>query len=243
MADMIPSLTPMASLRFDLVERLIADVASRSILEIGCGQGAVGVRLAAQADYVGVEPDEQSFAVARERIAAGKVIMGDHTCVPAGSLYDVVCAFEVLEHIEHDADALADWIRFVRPGGHIVLSVPAWPSRFSPMDTLVGHFRRYSPDDMRDLLYRTGLVDGRVLLYGWPLGYALEFTRQRISRRKADRSTETTVADRTAGSGRLLQPSAFLGPALRVGTLPFRRLQRFAPHHGTGIVAVATRPR
>ena len=46
--------------------------------------------------------------------AGGAVLHGDHTAVPAGSSYDLVCAFEVLEHIEDDAAALADWVR-LRP--------------------------------------------------------------------------------------------------------------------------------
>jgi len=45
-------------------------------------------------------------------------------------IYDMVCAFEVLEHLKRDEAALRDWITLVRPGGHLVLSVPAGPERF-----------------------------------------------------------------------------------------------------------------
>jgi hypothetical protein len=94
---------------------------------------------------------------------------------------------------------------------------------------------------MSGLLRRVGLINERVLLYGWPLGYLLEFTRERVARRKVN-AEKLTVAERTAGSGRLFQPSLMLGPAVRTGTLPFRYLQRIAPTHGTGIVAVAAVP-
>ena len=46
-------------LRFDVVSRVVDDLAPRTVLEVGCGQGAVGARLATRATYVGVEPDAQ----------------------------------------------------------------------------------------------------------------------------------------------------------------------------------------
>lgn len=237
-------LSPMASLRFDLVERIFAELAPRTIVELGCGQGAVGTRLAAGARYTGVEPDHESCEVARSRLAGttGQIIAGDHTCLPSDAVYDVVCAFEVLEHIEHDEKALTDWVTLIRPGGHLVLSVPAWPSRFGPMDVAVGHFRRYSPDGLTNVLRGAGLTDVRVLLYGWPLGYGLEFARERLARQRASHTQAMTVAERTACSGRLFQPTAMLGPVVRTATLPFRYVQRLAPTRGTGIVAVAARP-
>lgn len=243
MADTAAPLTPMATLRFDLINRVLADISPDTILELGCGQGAAGARLTDRARYVGVEPDPQSCAVAQRRLAGrGEVLAGDHTSVPAGSVYDLVCAFEVLEHIEHDEKVLAEWVELVRPGGHLLLSVPAWPGRFGPMDTAVGHFRRYSPADLTGVLERAGLTEVRVMLYGWPLGYMLEFTRERVARRRSHTTEEQSVAERTAGSGRLFQPSAMIGRAVRAGTLPFVYLQRLVPDHGTGIVAVASRP-
>lgn len=243
MSTTVP-LTPMGSLRYDLVQRVITGLAPKTILEFGCGQGAVGARLAARTEYLGIEPDAESCAVARQRLASatGRVVHGDHTNLPVGSQYDLVCAFEVLEHIEHDEKVLAEWTEFIRPGGHIVLSVPAWPSRFGPMDTAVGHFRRYSPRDMAGVLERAGLLDVSIRLYGWPAGYVLEFVRERVARNRRARAENATVAERTAGSGRLFQPRAALGPVVRASTLPFCYLQRLVPNHGTGIVATARRP-
>jgi 16S rRNA A1518/A1519 N6-dimethyltransferase RsmA/KsgA/DIM1 with predicted DNA glycosylase/AP lyase activity len=82
----LPPLTMMAWLRYDLVERLLDGLGPiTSILEIGCGQGAVGVRLAHRAPYLGVEPDEASYAVAAGRAAqlAGRarVLHGDSSLI------------------------------------------------------------------------------------------------------------------------------------------------------------------
>lgn len=241
---MAPPLTPMANLRWHVVKRALAEIRPATILEIGCGQGSAGARLAAMAPtYLGVEPDERSSSVARSRVEplGGTVITGDHTAVPAGTTYDLVCAFEVLEHIEDDKAALHDWAEFVRPGGHLLLSVPAWQDRFGPMDELVGHFRRYSPAELRDRLSNAALEPTHVQLYGWPLGYALEAVRNRIAKRRGTASEDASVEARTAGSGRLLQPKALVGGAVRVATVPFQQAQRLVPKRGTGIVAVAVR--
>jgi SAM-dependent methyltransferase len=242
----LPPLAPRAWLRWDLVDRLVTELRPATVLEIGCGQGSMGVRLAGRADYLAVEPDPGSYAVAASRVAAcgGSVLPTDHTGVPAGSTYDLVCAFEVLEHLEDDRAALAEWVPFVRPGGHLILSVPAFQRRFGPMDTRVGHYRRYEPDQLAELLVAAGLTDPRVDVYGWPLGYALEVVRNRMdARHLAAGGAAPSFEERTAASGRHQQPGrAAVGRGIEVATLPFRYLQRLAPTRGTGLVATATRP-
>ncbi len=242
----MPPLTLYGSLRWDVVAPLLPTTPSR-VLEIGCGQGAVGVRLAAGGhDWTGVELDQASAEAARQRLqaagAAGRVVHGDLDDVRDAPPFDVVCAFEVLEHIDDDAGALAAWIDRLRPGGLLVLSTPAWQARFGPMDEAVGHFRRYDPPAMRALLHDAGLVGTGVRLYGMPLGYALEAVRNGVARRRLLREAGT-VEDRTARSGRLFQPStALAGRATRAATWPFRLVQRAFPGTGTGLVAWGRRP-
>jgi SAM-dependent methyltransferase len=243
----VPPLAIRAWLRYDVVSRAIERLQPRRVLEIGCGQGAFGARLAGRLDYLGVEPDESSYAVAAARIEprGGTVINGSHDAVPPGATFDAVFAFEVLEHIDDDKGALADWVPFLRPGGHLIMSVPAFQDRFGPMDIHAGHFRRYSPDDLRDRLTEAGLVVDDITVYAWPLGYALEAVRNRIDAKKlaTAQANGTSIEELTAASGRTFQPSKrFAGIAVQAATLPFRYLQRARPHSGTGLVAVAARP-
>jgi SAM-dependent methyltransferase len=243
-----PSLPPLslnAWLRWDVVQRLLPP-AGIDVLEIGCGQGGFGVRLAQRYRYVGLEPDVPSFEVAHRRLeghGTGEVRNGDLSALGSGERFDLVCAFEVLEHIEDDRAALKDWADWLRPGGWILLSTPAQQGRFGPFDEIVGHYRRYDSADMHSLLSETGLVDTTVVHFGAPLGYALETARNVVGRRRQQRVTGSSMADRTGGSGRLLQPSSAASALVtRAGTAPFRAIQRAFPHRGTGLVARGRKP-
>jgi SAM-dependent methyltransferase len=233
-----PPLTPMARMRYDHIRRLLPAEA-RTALEIGCGEGGLGFRLAQHYRYVGIEPDETSCATARARIGpVGEVRCGDISAV-AGECFDIVCAFEVLEHIEDDRAALTEWRAHLNPGGHLLLSVPAFASRFSVRDEAVGHYRRYEPADLRALLQDVGFTDIKVVLYGAPLGYLLEGVRNHLAKRGTPSGSRE---QKTAASGRFLQPSGALSAGVTVvGTAPFTLVQRAFPRHGVGIVASARR--
>jgi SAM-dependent methyltransferase len=240
--DEVAPLTPNAWLRFDVIERLLP-AGVTDVLEVGCGQGALGVRLAARYQYVGVEPDSSSCEVARGRMAAAG--LGEVRNVTVADLgderFDLVCAFEVLEHIEDDSAALRDWATRLRPGGWLLLSVPAHQHRYGPADELVGHFRRYDPSAMITLLTECGFTDSTIRMYGMPLGYLLEAGRNSVGRRRLAGVATKSVAERTAGSGRLLQPSSggLRGTATRWATAPFRMAQRAFPATGPGLVVRA----
>ena len=234
-------LAPNAWLRYELVKDMFPPGIS-DVLEVGCGQGALGVRLAQRYNYLGVEPDQASWAVASQRIsAAGRGEVRNVSVQDLGDeRFDLVCAFEVLEHIDDDAAALKEWAARLRAPGWLLLSVPAHQDRYGPFDEMVGHFRRYDPAAMTALLAGCGFAGIQVRQYGFPLGYLLEAGRNLIARRRLTATAATSVADRTAGSGRLLQPSGGPGAAAaRWGTAPFRVVQRPFPNTGTGLLALA----
>jgi SAM-dependent methyltransferase len=156
------------------------------------------------------------------------------------SQFDLICAFEVLEHIEDDAAALKEWAGRLRANGWLLLSVPAHQRRYGPADELVGHFRRYDPGAMTALLASSGFTQIQMRQYGFPLGYLLEAGRNLIGRRRLATAGAMPAAERTAGSGRLLQPSGGLrSAATRWGTAPFRVVQQAFPNTGTGLVVLA----
>jgi glycosyltransferase involved in cell wall biosynthesis/SAM-dependent methyltransferase len=240
----VAPLTPNAWLRYDVISRLLPSGIT-DVLEVGCGQGSLGARLAQRYRYVGVEPDQISWQVATRRVRAtgGGEVRNISFSDLGEERFDLVCAFEVLEHIEDDAMTLKEWATRLRPGGWLMLSVPAHQRRFAPADQMAGHFRRYDPEGMAALLTSCGFTDIRIREYGFPLGYLLEAARNQIARRRLAASPGQSLAERTAGSGRLLQPSGgAIGAVNRWGTAPFRVVQRAFPNTGTGLVVLARLP-
>lgn len=242
-----PPLPPNAALRWDRVSRLLPADAT-NVLEIGCGQGAVAVRLARRYHYVGVDVDESSVRATQQRLAdaalSGDVLLGDAADVlPDSRTFDLVCAFEVLEHLEDDQDALRRWSARLRPGGMLLVSVPAWQSRYSIWDELAGHFRRYDVDVLTDRLAGAGL-DARSIAYGWPLSYALEAIRDAVAHRRGVDSAGGSFQTRTEASGRLFsQPKGgVLSRVVQAGLVPFALLQRCTTKHGPNLLGIGRKP-
>jgi SAM-dependent methyltransferase len=236
----LPPLSLHAWLRYDTIRKLLPDGVER-VLEVGAGQGSVGALLAGRYDYLGLEPDAASFAVAARRVGPEHLVQDDAESFVAAEPFDLVCAFEVLEHLEDDVDALRRWQRFLRPGGWVLVSVPAGRERMGAADRRAGHLRRYDRADLVRTLERAGLVEPEIVVYGFPLGYALEAVRNVVARR--DLSRDATTPERTAASGRWLQPPEWSAHATHVAAAPFRLAQRpFAESSlGTGLVARARR--
>ena len=113
-----PPLTLAGWLRHDSIRRLLRDVERLdTVLEIGAGEGALGVRLASAYDYVGVEPDPAARSRAAARLSErgrGAVVGGLDELGPERR-FDLVCAFEVLEHIADEQAALAEWGKRLGP--------------------------------------------------------------------------------------------------------------------------------
>jgi SAM-dependent methyltransferase len=234
----LPPLSLHAWLRFDTIERLLPRDA-RTLLEIGAGQGSAGALLARRYTYVGLEPDTVSYKTAVRRVGdAGVVVDETAEAFSSGLPFDIVCAFEVLEHLEHEADALATWLRHLAPGGWLLVSVPAGRHRFGPTDVKAGHYRRYDRRDLEHVLRAAGLEGVEILSYGFPLGYALEAGRNVYARRAG---VDSSRKERTSESGRWLQPPDWAAQISRVASAPFRYGQRpfSGTSLGTGLVARA----
>lgn len=239
-----PPLTIRGWLRYDLVARLVAGLSGvESVLEVGAGEGALGVRLARRYRYVGLELDARAFETARrrfERAGVESIVHGDLSTLPAGASFDLVCAFEVLEHLEDDAAALRDWASHLRPDGWLLLSVPAFARRFGPSDRKAGHYRRYEREQLAAMLAAAGLEPRAIQLYGYPLANLVAAVGGAVARLSGGKGS---YADRTASSGRYFQPPRYLGLLTRAVSAPGRLAQRrfTAGGRGTGFVALARR--
>jgi len=240
-----PALSLGASLRWYHVRRFVERVDPESVLEVGCGMGATGWRLALGRRYLAYEPDQSSAAAARAAMAGIPTadIRAEALPFEVDETFDLVAAFEVLEHLEADVEALRLWRNWTNPGGHLIFSVPAGPQRFGPWDERVGHFRRYSRATLRAALVAGGWEPVSISAWGMPLGYLLESLRNLVARRSDDETLSNN--DRTARSGRLLQPTRVPAAVIAVAAAPFALLQvPFASSSlGIGFVALARNSR
>ncbi|HUI48037.1 MAG TPA: class I SAM-dependent methyltransferase [Acidimicrobiia bacterium] len=237
-----PVLPPNAWLRFDSIRGALRTAQPHAVLELGNGEGGLGAWLARQYDYTGVEPDPTSRATAELRlreVGRGRVL--ENRSDLSDDRFDLVCAFEVLEHIEDDLAALDEWGGYLQPEGWLLLSVPAHAAQYGPFDERAGHFRRYERADLTSRLEKTGYRVARFDSYGAGLGTVLQYGRNYLARRDAGGST---VEERTSASGRYFQPHAkFVALACATIAAPFRVAQRpFAGRDiGTGYVVLARR--
>jgi SAM-dependent methyltransferase len=137
------------------------------VLDFGAGSGTFARKLAARGvDVTCIEPDS---GLRRELEAKG---LRAHPNVEgvAGESIDLVYSFNVLEHIEDDAAALFGLRRVLKPGGRLLLYVPAFMVLYSAMDRRIGHVRRYTKNTLVDVVRRAGFTIDEVR-YADSLGF------------------------------------------------------------------------
>lgn len=129
------------------------------MLEIGCGTGVFLRSLAGTPglELLGSEVYLRGLQSARARGGAIEFIQLDATRIPFESEFDIVGAFDVIEHIDDDEAVLRGICRSLKPGGWLLLTVPQHPFLWSRLDELVHHKRRYTRKQLLLKLRSAGL--------------------------------------------------------------------------------------
>jgi SAM-dependent methyltransferase len=145
--------------------RIIAAVLRRlgvqpqSVLDVGCGAGT-NLELLAElhpaSALVGIDIEREPLAYCRMDRAA-PVLQADVRHLPfASAAFDLITAFDTLEHVEDDAAVLQELRRVCRPGGTLLLTVPAFPFLWGNVDDLGHHYRRYRRNELAERVTRAG---------------------------------------------------------------------------------------
>jgi len=127
------------------------------ILDYGCGTGLNLVALGQLGDAYGLEPHPRAVALARSRGVRVEPMAEAATEHPFGGDFDLICMLDVLEHVEDDAAALVRLRSWLRPGGRLLLTVPAYPWMWSDEDDVSHHLRRYTRPRLRRAIEAAGL--------------------------------------------------------------------------------------
>ena len=106
-------------------------------------------------------------AVAKLRARGADAVVGEVTRLPfADASFDLVCALDIIEHVDDDDGALSEVSRTAKPGGVILLSTPLYASMWTAFDEFVGHKRRYEPPELLAMLARHDLTVERSAAFG-----------------------------------------------------------------------------
>ena len=131
-----------------------------TILEIGCGNGNFTGLLAQHCDHVlAVDLEQDYVQTAKQRLincSNVDVRCADATQLTEAQTFDAIVMLDVLEHIEHDVTLLRQLSQQLRPHGRFIVKVPALHWLYSPMDDVIGHYRRYQRQALSSAFVEAG---------------------------------------------------------------------------------------
>ena len=195
------------------------------LLDVGSADGPSVTWMRGAPQHVSVDLDPRG-------LRPGKGVQGSALTLPfRDASFDVVAAFDVVEHCEPESQALAELARVLRPGGRLLLSVPAYQWAWSDHDVRAGHHRRYTRRRLLRAVRAAGF-DVRRCTYGFA-GVFPAFAAERLARR----------VRRTASDDSLPQPSAVVERALLgVSRAEARWLRRRDLPFGSSVFLAGEKP-
>ena len=225
-----------AALTMALLERLGVRPPA-TVLDAGCGWGTTLEQLERRG-YKVIGMDISRRTLERLDRPDRKLAEADLTkpLPPDAEKSDAVLALDVIEHIDDDRQAVARLGELARPGGVVVVSVPALPEMFGEFDSIQGHRRRYLPETLRSAFRGTGLDVEQVFWWG---EWLVPMLRRNRGKSKAGPGVPASEVYR-----RHLQLPPWPAPLiLRLGfAMEHNRTLNHRLKTGTSLFAVARRP-
>jgi SAM-dependent methyltransferase len=236
MADHVDDHWWYAARRQLLAEVLVGRVPAGSVaVDVGCGAGgslAVLSQLGAGV-VVGTDLVPEALANAAPRLGSASLAASRAEQLPLRSDgADVLVSLDVIEHLDDDVAALAEYRRVLRRGGALVVSVPAYPSLWSSHDEWAGHRRRYQQKTLVAALDRAGFeVERATHVFSFLVPPALVLRRTPLRRFVSGNDDDASASPLV---------SKVLGGAARAERAVLRRTGRLPV--GLSLLAVAHHP-
>jgi SAM-dependent methyltransferase len=226
--------------------RSVSDFTSiREVLEVGCGTGVVLAqlqRLFPNGRIIGMDLFDEGLKFARQRFK-GTLIQADIFQHTFGNSFDLIGAFDVIEHLDEDEKILRRFHEQLRSGGHLVITVPAHQSLWSYFDEVAHHRRRYAARDLRRKLADAGFCGIYVTQFMSAL-FPLMWIKRRLVGEKATKLCEADAHRLQAA----VESDLKINPMINWFTdLLLRPEAFFVSRHwriplGTSLLALAVRP-
>lgn len=224
-----------------LMRRLLPLTEGLQVLDVGCGAGNMIHHLSRYGQVRGIEVDPRPVQEARAR---GYHVEQHDATQPYPfdeATFDLVTAFDVIEHVDDDLAILRAAYRTVKPGGHIVITVPAFMWLWSHNDDINAHKRRYTAQELKTKLAQTGFDVRRVSynnFFIFPLAAGLILLRrgnepELASHHLDEAEYEVEMEPASPPVNAILTQAGKLEAGLmRLISFPF----------GTGLLAIARKP-
>lgn len=190
------------------------------ILDVGCGTGANLLMLSQYGDAEGVDISKDALAFCRER-GLDKVKLGAGEQLPyEDGTFDLVTAFDVVEHMDDDLAGLSEMRRVLRPGGRVLLFVPAFMFLWGLQDDVSNHRRRYRLSELRRVLEQAGFEIERTTYANITFFLPILLVRQlmRVTGIKTESENNINVSALNGLLGRLLGAESWV---LKRMNIPF----------------------
>lgn len=212
------------------------------VLDVGCGAGNMTHHLRRYGTVLGMDSFLRPLQVASGRGYRVAQSLAEHLASATGR-FSLVAALDVVEHCEDDLAVMRECWRVLRPGGLLVVTVPAFAQLWSENDAVNGHRRRYSPAQLSQRLSQAGFRTVRVTclnLAVLPMAAALIFLRNR-QKRGLDLSAPSTNDEAYQVEMQPVHPLINMALAA-VGAVEAALVRRVSLPLGTGILAVGRKP-
>jgi SAM-dependent methyltransferase len=151
--------------RFDMITQIVETLPKSEhfrLLDAGCGTGQMTKLLEGYGDAVGLEIAPEAIAFARRR-GVKNIVQGSIADPPfAAGSFDLVLSLDVIEHVDNDVHILSSLFDILKPGGHLIVTVPAFEILWSEHDEINQHKRRYRVPQLRQMLVDAGFDVSRV---------------------------------------------------------------------------------
>lgn len=151
----------------DIFDRYSVSKKHIKILDFGCNTGFfVGYLQKDGFDAYGIDMSEDSIEFGMKR-GVKNLLVGKTPLPYTNESFDIILALDVIEHIEHQDEAIKDLYRLLKPGGKAIIMVPAFMFMWGLQDEVAHHFRRYTKPTLKDVVLRNGFKIERISYFNF----------------------------------------------------------------------------
>jgi len=177
------------------IKMFISENDHLKILNAGAATGATSVMLKKFGTVLSLEYDKDCSDFLRE-ILNEEVLNNSLTDLPLDNeSLDIVCAFDVIEHIEEHEEAISEAYRVLKDNGYIFLTVPAFNILWSKHDEINHHYRRYRLKDLKEILRKNGFEVEHDSYFNFFLFMPIFFIRLLLKILPSRQKTDSTGSD------------------------------------------------